>query len=108
MASTRGAAAFLKSVDCTDHMAEGKKDAAYIACNVISVVNDIWEQGKMVVIWIKGHQAFAAKFVKLTRKSLLLPGTGTLFPSMCCECIDFTTVRDADELKMFAWDYEVV
>jgi hypothetical protein len=30
-----------------------------------------------------GHQAFAAKFVNLTRKSLLLPGTGTLFPSMC-------------------------
>jgi hypothetical protein len=84
MASTRGAAAFLKSVDCTDHMAEGgKKDAAYFACNVISVVNDIWEQGKMVVIWIRGNQAFAAKFGKLTRKSLLLPGTGTLFPSMC-------------------------
>ena len=44
MASTRAATAasstaFLKSVDCTDHMAEGgKKDTAYIACNVISVV----------------------------------------------------------------------
>jgi hypothetical protein len=36
---------------------------------------DIWEQGKMVVVWIRGHQAFAAKFGKLTRKSLLLPGT---------------------------------
>ena len=129
MASTRRAAAFLKSLDCTDHMAEGgRKDAAYIACNMISVINefgaadvvqaiqdgankatwpiierefpwivcswcaahvihlwfedigkmvffkDIWEQGKMVVIWIRGHQAFAAKFGKLTRKSLLLPG----------------------------------
>jgi hypothetical protein len=35
MASTRGAAAFLKSVDCTDNMAEGgKKDSAYKASNV--------------------------------------------------------------------------
>ena len=139
MASTRGAAAFLNSIDCTDHMAEGgKKDAAYIASNVISVVKkfgaedvvqiimdgankatwpiiikefpqiilswcvahvidlwfedvgkmtffkDIWEQGKMVVIWIRGHQAFAAKFGKLTQKSLLLPGTGALF--LFCEC----------------------
>ena len=25
-----------------------------------------------------------------------------------CEGIDFTTVRDADELKMFAWDNEDV
>ena len=129
MAVIRAAAAFLKSVDCTDHMAEGgKKNAAYIACNVISVVKDfgaedvvqvimdgankatwpiiikefpwiicswcvahvidlwfedigrmtffkdIWEQGKMVVLWIRGHQAFASKFSKLTPKSLLLPG----------------------------------
>lgn len=44
---------------------------------------DIWEQGKMVVIWIRGHQAFAAKFGKLTRKSLLLPGTGNLLSSLC-------------------------
>ena len=42
-ASTRGAAAFLKSVDhCTDHMAEGgKKDAEHKALNVISVVSEI-------------------------------------------------------------------
>ena len=41
VASMQGAAAFLKSVDGTDHMAEGgKKDAAYIACDVISVVNE--------------------------------------------------------------------
>jgi len=41
MASARGAAVFLKSVDCTDHLAEGgKKDAAYIASNVISVINE--------------------------------------------------------------------
>ena len=122
MTSAQGAAAFLNSVDCTDHMAEGrKKDPAYIACNLISVVNkfgaedvfqvimggakkptwpiiikeflwiilswcvahmvdlwfedvivgkmtfskDIWEQGKMVIIWIRGHQLFAAKLGKL-------------------------------------------
>ena len=41
MASTRGAAAFLKSVvRCTDHMAErGEKDAAHIAISVISVID---------------------------------------------------------------------
>ena len=41
MASTRGAAAFLKSVvHCPDHMAErGKKNAAHIASNVVSVVS---------------------------------------------------------------------
>ena len=44
---------------------------------------DIWEQGKMVVIWIRGHQAFAAKFGKLTRKSFLLPSTGAFFPILC-------------------------
>ncbi len=36
-----------------------------------------------MVIWIRGHQAFAAnlcaKFGKLTRKSLLLPGEGVLY-----------------------------
>ena len=41
MASTRAAAAFLKCIDCTDHIAEvGKKDALYIAANVISVVDE--------------------------------------------------------------------
>ena len=128
MASTRAAAAFLKSIDCTEHMAgRGKKDALYVAANVTSVVDefgaddvvlvimdganeakwpiitkeyswiicswcvahvidlwfedigkmtffkDIWEQGKAVLIWIRGHQAFAAEFGKSTRKSLLLP-----------------------------------
>ena len=34
---------------------------------------DIWEQGKMVITWIRGHQAFTAKFGKLTRKEHLLP-----------------------------------
>ena len=52
MASTRGAAAFLKSVDCTDHMAGGgKKDAAYIACNVISVVKEFCAED--VVFYLK-------------------------------------------------------
>ena len=37
MASTRAAAAFLKSVNCTDHIAGGgKKDAVHIAANVTS------------------------------------------------------------------------
>jgi hypothetical protein len=139
MASTRGASIFLKSVDCTDHMAEGgKKDAAYIGSNLISVIKDfgaqdvvqviqdgankatwpiiekefpwiicswcvahvidlwfedigkmtffkdIWEQGKMVVVWIRGHQAFAAKFGKLTRKALLLPGESVHHPQNGC------------------------
>ena len=45
MASMRGAAAFLKSVDCTDHIAGGKKkDAAYIAYNVISAENKFGAQ----------------------------------------------------------------
>jgi hypothetical protein len=34
----------------------------------------IWAQGKIVVTWIRGHQAFAAKFSKIACKSLLLPG----------------------------------
>jgi hypothetical protein len=80
----------------------------------VSVENDIWEQGKMVVIWIRGHQAFAAKFGKLTRKSRLslVARYGysiSFYVHWCsCECIDFTTVRDADELKMFAKDNEDV
>jgi hypothetical protein len=36
--------------------------------------NAISAQGKAVVIWIRGHQAFAAKFSKIACKSLLLPG----------------------------------
>ena len=41
MASTRAAAAFLKSTDCTDHIAEGgQKDAVYIAANVTSVIDE--------------------------------------------------------------------
>ena len=48
---TQWAAAFLKSVDCTDHMAEeGTKDAAYIACNVISVVNEFGAEENVQVI----------------------------------------------------------
>ena len=35
---------------------------------------EIWAQGKAVVIWIRGHQSFAAKFSKISKKSLLLPG----------------------------------
>ena len=51
MASTQGAAAFLSSVDCTDHMAEGgKKDAAYIASNMISEVNQFNAEDLVQVI----------------------------------------------------------
>ena len=39
---------------------------------------EIWEQGKMVVTWIRGHRAFTAKFGKLTRKAHLLPGESGL------------------------------
>ena len=46
---------------------------------------DVWEQGKMVVIWIRGHQAFTAKFGKLTPKSLLLPGESGLY----CNSVEF-------------------
>ncbi len=43
MASTRGAAVFFKSVDCTDQKATqgGKKYAAYIESNIISIINEI-------------------------------------------------------------------
>ena len=34
----------------------------------------IWEQGKAIVLWIRQHQSFAAKFSKIASKSLLLPG----------------------------------
>jgi hypothetical protein len=39
---------------------------------------DIWEQGKMVVIWIRGYQVFAAKLGNLTPKSFLHPGESGL------------------------------
>ena len=42
------------------------------------VIKDIWEKGKMVVTWIRGHQALTAKFGKLTRKAHLLPGESGL------------------------------
>jgi hypothetical protein len=45
---------------------------------------DIWGQGKAIVIWIRGHQAFAAKFSKSTQKSLLLPGSRIM---ISCNCI---------------------
>ena len=32
----------------------------------------------MVITWIRGHQAFTAKFGKLTRKAHLLPGESGL------------------------------
>ncbi len=41
---------FLKSVDCTDHMAGGKKDAAYIASNLISVIKQIDAEDVVQVI----------------------------------------------------------
>ena len=51
MTSAQGAAAFLNSVDCTDHMAEGgKKDAAYIASNMISEVNQFNAEDLVQVI----------------------------------------------------------
>ena len=51
MAAIRAAAAFLKSVDCTDHIAEGcKKDAAYMACNVGSVVKEFGAEDVVPVI----------------------------------------------------------
>lgn len=129
MLVTRESAIFLKSVDSTDHMADGgRKNATYLAEqinivireigaeNIVQVIMDgankacwpiinsefphiicawctahvmdllledigkmeffkeIWAQGKSVVIWIRGHQAFAAKFSKMASKSLLLPG----------------------------------
>ena len=58
MASTRAAAACSKSVDCTDHMAEGgKKDAAYIACNVISVVKHFYAEDVVQVIMDGANKA---------------------------------------------------
>ena len=129
MLATREYAVFMKSIDSTDHMADGgRKNTLYLAeqlCIVIRQVGvekivqvimygankacwpiinaefpqiicawctahvedllledigkmdffkAIWAQGKAVVIWIRGHQSFAAKFSKIASKSLLLPG----------------------------------
>ena len=58
MASTRAAAAFLKSVDCTDHMAEGgKKDAVYIAANILSVVDEFGAEDVVQVIMDGANKA---------------------------------------------------
>ncbi len=41
MASTREAAVFTKSVDCSGHMVESSKnDVSYIASKVISIINE--------------------------------------------------------------------
>ena len=51
VASTPAAATFLKSIDCTDHIAEvSKKDAVYIAANVISVVDEFGAEDVIQVI----------------------------------------------------------
>jgi len=42
------------------------------------------QEGKAVVIWIRGHQAFAANFSKLTSKSLLLPGSAHISTVQTC------------------------
>ena len=117
MLVTRESVLFMKSIDSTDHMAEGgKKNAAYLADQINSVIKEvggehivqvimdganracwpiinsafphivcawctahvmdllledigkmdfftkIWEQGKAIVLWIRQHQSFAAKF----------------------------------------------
>ena len=42
---TRGKAMFLKSIDCTEHMAEGvRKDAAYVATQTLSAIEEIGPQ----------------------------------------------------------------
>ena len=58
MAAVRAAAAFLNSMDCTDHMAAGgKKDAAYIACKVISVVKEFGAEDVVQVIMDGANKA---------------------------------------------------
>ena len=55
---------------------------------------DIWEQGKMVVIWIRGHQAFAARFGKLSRKSLLLPGERVFHLLHARKCSEIGSIQE--------------
>jgi hypothetical protein len=55
---TRGRAVFLKSIDCTDHMAEGgRKDAAYIASQTISTIEEFGPKNVVQVIMDGANQA---------------------------------------------------
>ena len=125
MASTRGATSFLKSVvHCTDHMAErGKKDAAHIASNVISVVNEFWylrcwqlvrNSCSLSVISASSCKRnwSAHRHIHTKIRNKLGPETtetqAERFAYVYSNSKIAATIRDADELKMFAWDSEDV
>ncbi len=63
MASTREAAVFAKSVDCSGHMVESSKNnVAYIASNVISIINEF---GAADVVANKANQPIIKDAEKL-------------------------------------------
>jgi hypothetical protein len=156
MLITREAAVFSKSIDSSDHVANGgRKDAQYLADaliaeirsvgpeNVVQIIMDganrsvfpiiekefphitctwcaahvldllmediakmeffssLWEQGKSVVKWIRGHQHFRAKMAKMSKKVLLLPGIHSFdlnLNMMILTCISQVT-HDSDLLS---------
>ena len=90
---TRGKAVFLKSIDCTEHMAEGgRNDAAYIAAQTLSVIEEIGPQNVVQVIMDRNK---------------LNPATTEKLVYVSANCKNFKiepeTLVDGD-LKMFAWD----
>jgi hypothetical protein len=51
---TRGRAVLAKSIDCTDHMAEGwRKGAAYIASQTISTIEEFSPKMLFKLLWME-------------------------------------------------------